>query len=85
MESPKIKDPTVTQTLKAISSESALHIIKSLGSSSNKSDSSSLMEQLRLSKKQFYIAISHLSNQGIVKKRTESIGLLMAYGIPLTE
>jgi len=90
MESPKVEHPTVTQTLKAISSESALNIIKALSCSSKKCDSSALMDVLKLSKKQFYIAISYLSNQGIVKRtdgeyRLTSFGKLLLYSLNLVE
>jgi len=94
MESPKVErpegDPTVTQTLKAISSESALNIIKALSSSSNKCDSFALLEELKLTKRQFYITISHLSNQGIVKRtygeyRLTSYGKLLLNALSLVE
>jgi DNA-binding HxlR family transcriptional regulator len=67
--------PTVTKTLEALSSESAFNIIKTLSSSSNMHDSLALMEELKLSKKQFYIAVSQLSNQGIVKRINGQYGL----------
>lgn len=94
MESPKVKrpegDPTVTQTLNAISNESALNIIKALSSSSNKCDSFALMEELKLTKRQFYITISHLSNQGIVKRtygeyRLTSFGKVILNSLSLVE
>ena len=79
MESLKVKpskcNPTVTETLEALSSESAFNIIKTLSSSSNTHDSLALMEELKLSKKQFYIAVSQLSNQGIVKRTNGQYGL----------
>jgi DNA-binding HxlR family transcriptional regulator len=94
MESLKVKPPknhpTITQTLEAISSESAFNIIKALSSSSNKYDSFALMEELRLSKKQFYVTISHLSNQGIIKRsngeyRLTSFGKLILNSLDLVE
>jgi DNA-binding HxlR family transcriptional regulator len=94
MESLKVKPPkghpTVTQTLEAISNESAFNIIKTLSSSSNKRDSLVLTEQLKLSKKQFYVTISHLSNQGIVKRtsgeyRLTSFGKLILNSLNLVE
>jgi len=94
MESPKVErpegDPTVTQTLNAISNESALNIIKALSSSSKKCDSFSLMEELKLTNRQFYITISHLSNQGIVKRtygeyRLTSFGKLLLHSLTLVE
>jgi predicted transcriptional regulator len=94
MESLKVKPakghPTVTETLEAISSEFAFNIIKALSSSSNKCDSFALMEELRLSKKQFYITISHLSNQGIIKRsngeyRLTSFGKLILNSLDLVE
>ena len=39
-----------------------------INSSSNKHNSFTLKRELKLSKKQFYFAISNLSNQGIVKR-----------------
>lgn len=79
MESLRVKQckvgPTVTETLEALSSESTFNIIKTLSSSSNMHDSLTLMEELKLSKKQFYVAISHLSNQGIVKRTNGHYGL----------
>jgi DNA-binding HxlR family transcriptional regulator len=94
VESPKVEhpeaNPTITQTLKAISSESTLNIIKVLSCSSNKCDSFALMKALKLSKKQFYIAISHLSNQGIVKRtdgeyRLTSFGKVLLNSLSLVE
>jgi predicted transcriptional regulator len=93
MESLEVKppkgDPTVRETLEALSSEPAYKIIKTLSSSSNKCDSLALTE-LKLSKKQFYITISHLSNQGIVKRingeyRLTSFGKLILNSLYLVE
>jgi hypothetical protein len=79
MESLRVKPckvgPTVTETLEALSSESTLKIIKTLSSSFNMHDSLTLMDELKLSKKQFYVAISQLSNQGIVKRTKGHYGL----------
>lgn len=79
MESLRVKpckvSPTVTETLEALSSESTFNIIKTLSSSFNMHDSLTLMEELKLSKKQFYVAISQLSNQGIVKRTKGHYGL----------
>jgi predicted transcriptional regulator len=48
--------------------------LSKLRSSSNMHDSLTLMEELKLSKKQFYVAVSHLSNQGIVKRTNGHYG-----------
>ena len=94
MESPKVEhleaNPTITLTLKAISNKSALNIIKALSSSSNKCDSFALMKALKLSKKQFYIAIGDLSNRGIVKRtdreyRLTSFGKVLLNSLSLVE
>jgi len=94
MESLEVKppkgDPTLMDTLEALSSEPAFKIVKTLSSSSNKSDSLALTEELKLSKKQFYITISRLSNQGIVKRingeyRLTSFGKLILNSLNLVE
>jgi predicted transcriptional regulator len=94
MESLRVKPckvgPTVTETLEALSSESTFKIIKTLSSSFNMHDSLTLMEELKLSKKQFYVAISQLSNQGIVKRTNghyelTSFGKLILNSLNLVE
>jgi Mn-dependent DtxR family transcriptional regulator len=94
MESLEVKppkgDPILMDTLEALSSEPAFKIIKTLSSSSNKCDSLALTEELKLSKKQFYITISRLSNQGIVKRisgryRLTTFGKLILNSLNLVE
>jgi predicted transcriptional regulator len=79
MESLKVKpskgNPTVTETLEALSTESGFNIIKTLSSSSNTHDSLALMVELKLSKRQFHIAVSQLSKRGIVNRTNGQYGL----------
>lgn len=76
---PPIDHPTVTGIFQAVSNDSSFNIIMTLNSSSNKHNSFTLKRELNLSTKQFYFAISNLSNQGIVK-RTNRDYMLTSFG-----
>ncbi len=60
--------PDISKVLQAISDKYAFNIIKTLESTIREYDSSSIMEELKLSKKQLYSKIVSLSNAGIVRR-----------------
>jgi DNA-binding HxlR family transcriptional regulator len=63
-----LDSPDILEVLAAISDKYSLNIIKTLKSTDRRYDSSSMMEELKLSKKQLYTKIVHLSSAGIVRR-----------------
>lgn len=72
-------NPTVLQVMMAVFTDFALRLLKILDSSSKDYDSLTIMEELKLSRKQFYSITSHLTDVGIVQ-RTSGLYHLTAFG-----
>lgn len=70
-----IHNPDVSEVLAVISSNYALQIIKTLESEAYQHFSDNIMEELKLSKKQFYTTMAHLSNVGITKRNNRAYHL----------
>lgn len=85
-----IRSLNVSEVLAAISGDYSLHITKTLESTTRQYDSNKIKEELKLSKKQFYTAIAHLSNVGIIKRNNgvyhlTSFGKLILNSVILVE
>jgi hypothetical protein len=83
-------NPTVLQVMIAASTDSALRLLKILDSSSKEYDSLTIIEELKLSRKQFYTVTSHLSSVGILQRTTgfyhlTAFGKLVSTAIRLVE
>ncbi|MDQ5869928.1 MAG: hypothetical protein M3530_09425 [Thermoproteota archaeon] len=63
-----LDSPDILEVLAAISDKDSFNIIKTLKATDRRYDSSSIMEELKLSKKQLYAKIAHLSSVGIVRR-----------------
>jgi DNA-binding HxlR family transcriptional regulator len=71
--------PDILEVLAAISDKYSFNIIKALKSTDMRYDFSSIMEELKLSKRQLYTKIAHLSRVGIVR-RNKRVYHLTSFG-----
>jgi DNA-binding HxlR family transcriptional regulator len=71
--------PDILEVLAAISDKYSFNIIKALKSTDMRYDFSSIIEELKLSKRQLYTKIAHLSRVGIVR-RNKRVYHLTSFG-----